>query len=295
MRKFFKSGLDFLLFSNLFIAICAVAQGLLTFKLIGSKPVYPVLALLFFSTIGIYNFSILLIKPKYPENSPFRRVRWIFSHYRLMITFTVVAALSIIPLFLLLSLSAKTLLIFLGIFSLSYGLPLFSVNGEKFGLRNLPGLKLFLIAFVWASSCVLLPVLEAENLGFTAVSTQDTLLLLSKRFLFVAAITIPFDIRDLFQDHKASLKTIPVVLGKKKAYLFCQFLLIIYLIFLFLFGRNGFDLTFWALAFTVAITGWLIFRARIEKNEYYYFFYLDGTLLLQYLILLCCERVFAFI
>lgn len=295
MKKSLKSGLDFLLFSNLFIAICAVAQGLLTFKLIGSKPVYIVLGVLFFSTVCIYNFSILLIKPINADNSPFRRIRWIFSHYRLMITFSLVSALSIIPLFFLLSIPSKILLIFLGLFSFSYGLPLFSIKGEKFGLRNLPGLKLFLIAFVWAVSCVLLPVLEAESLHYADLSMRDTILLVAKRFLFVAAITIPFDIRDLFQDNKAALKTIPVIMGEKKAYLFCQVLLIFYLILLFLFRNNGVDLTFWALALTVVFTGWLIFRARMEKNEYYYFLYLDGTLLLQYLLLLICESTFPLI
>src|SRR3954465_4088426 len=107
MKKTFYAVFDFLLFSNIFISLCAVAQGLLTFYLIGSKPLYPVLGLLFTSTLGIYNFSILISKPKHPQKSPYLRVRWFFSHYRLMVTFTIVSILSLVPLFFLISLESK--------------------------------------------------------------------------------------------------------------------------------------------------------------------------------------------
>ena len=99
MKKLLQSVLDFLLFSNIFMSLCAVAQALLTFHLIGSKPVFPVLGLLFTSTLGIYNFCILITKPTKPQRSPYKRVRWFFAHYRLMVTFTIVSLLSLIPLF----------------------------------------------------------------------------------------------------------------------------------------------------------------------------------------------------
>jgi 4-hydroxybenzoate polyprenyltransferase len=286
MKKAFQSAFDFLLFSNIFMALCTVAQGLVTFHLIGSAPVYPVVGLLFTATLAIYNFSILLSRPKHPERSPYRRVRWFFAHNRLMVTFTIVSVLSVIPLFFLLSTGSKILLMFLGILSFSYGLPLFSIGEHKFGLRNIPGLKPLLITLVWTMSCVLLPVLESENLGLADVSMSDTTILIAKRFLFIFALTIPFDIRDLFQDQQAGLKTIPVAWGEKNAYLFCQFLLAGYIALLFIFRNHGFNLDFWALTSTVVLTGWLIFKSSWKKNEYYYFFYLDGVLILQYMLLI---------
>jgi len=45
-------------------------------------------------------------------------------------------------------------------------------------------------------------------------------------------------------------------------------------------------MNFWALTLTTVLTGWLIFKSKWEKNEYYYFFWMDGTLILQYLMLL---------
>jgi 4-hydroxybenzoate polyprenyltransferase len=286
MKKIIKPVFDFLLFSNVFMSLCAVAQGLVTFELIGSKPVYTVIALLFTSTLGIYNFCILVSKPQHPERSPLLRVRWFFAHYRLMVTFTIVSILLLVPLFFLISTESRLLLIFLGIISFFYGIPIFSFGEQKFGLRNIPGLKPFLITMVWTMSTVLLPVLEAQDLHLTAISMHDTTILIAKRFLFVGALTIPFDIRDLFEDRRLSLKTIPVILGEKGAYLFCQVMLIGYVILLFLFRSNGFSLDFWALTLTAVLAGWLIFKSKWEKNEYYYFFYLDGVLILQYVVLL---------
>lgn len=286
MKKILQQAFDFLLFSNVFMALCAVAQGLITFYLAGAKPVTSVTWLLFTSTIGIYNFSILLTRPKNPEQSQYRRVRWFFAHYRLMVTFTIVSLLSLVPLFFLMSTESRILLIFLAALSFAYSIPLFSLGEQKFGLRNIPGLKQFLITLVWTMSTVLLPVLEAQHIHLTSISMRDTTILIAKRFLLIAALTVPFDIRDLFEDQQSGLKTIPVAFGEKKAYLFCQLLLAGYVVLLFLFRSNGFNADFFALTITVVLAGWLIFKSTWEKNEYYYFFFLDGVLILQYLALL---------
>lgn len=292
MKKLFLPVLDFILFSNVFMALCAVAQALITFQLIGSKPVYTVLGLLFTATLAEYNLSILISKPDQPQESPYRRVRWFFSHHRLMVTFTIVSVLSLVPLFLLLSMESRILLIFLGILSISYSVPLFTIGDHKFGLRHVPGLKPFLITLVWTLSCVLLPVLEAQDMHLTDLSMRDTTILIAKRFLFVAALTIPFDIRDLFHDKQTGLKTIPVAWGEKNAYLFCQFLLAGYIVLLFMFRHNGFSINFISLTASAILTGWLIFKSKWEKDEYYYFLYMDGVLIVQYVFLVVFNMLF---
>ncbi|MGI4727309.1 MAG: UbiA family prenyltransferase [Janthinobacterium lividum] len=286
MRKLLYSAFDALLFSNLFMALCAVAQGLVTFMLIGYQPVYSVLAILFLSTLFIYNFSILLSKPKHAESSPLKRVRWFFGKYKLMVAVTLVSAILLLPLFFLVSVASRYLLISLSLLSVGYGMPMFSSGKQRFGLRNIAGLKLLLIGFTWALSVVLLPIFEAQNIHHITISKRDILLLSAKRFLFITAMAIPFDIRDLFQDRKLGLKTVPVVFGEKNAYLLCQILLIGYLILLFLFQDHGFDHNFFALTITILLAGWLIFRSKFEKNEYYYFFYVDGVLILQWILMI---------
>ena len=224
--------------------------------------------------------------PKDPANSPYIRVRWIFSHHRLIISITLISVLCLIPLGLLyLSIEGKLLMLFTGAMAVSYSIPFLTLNHQKIGLRNIPGIKLFLVAIVWAISCVLLPIVELEHSYPINISTGETLLLVGKRFLFIAAITIPFDIRDLFQDKLYELKMIPVMFGEKKAYIFCQFLLLGYLILLLLFSQ-AINLDVIALSLTILLTGWLIFKSATPRNEYYYFFFLDGIMILQYLLLL---------
>src|SRR5690606_36647016 len=127
---------------------------------------------------------------------------------------------AIIPLTLTLSLDTLFLLIVTGIFALSYNIPLLKVGENRFGLRKIPGAKTFIIAAVWSLSCVCIPILELKNDGITVLA-EEVFILAFKRFLFIITITIPFDIRDLFQDQRYNLKTIPVMLGEKKALLFC--------------------------------------------------------------------------
>ncbi|WP_374166576.1 UbiA family prenyltransferase [Arcticibacter sp. MXS-1] len=262
----------------------------MTYQLLRIKPDQHVLALLFCSTLALYNFSMLLSRPKEPKKSPFRRVRWIFGHYRLTVTLTIIAIISLIPLTLFLSVSSLVLLFFLGVISVAYNLPLFSMNEKRFGLRNIPGLKLFLIATIWSLSCVLLPIVETAARHEITISAADTILLVGKRFLFIAAITVPFDIRDLFEDRNHHLKTIPVMLGERKAYLFCQILLLAYIALLLLFTKVP-DANFWGLSLTIVLTGWLIFKSAAKKTEYYYFFYLDGMMILQYLCVLALNLI----
>lgn len=291
IKNTLREALDFFLFSNIFIALCAVAQASVTYHLLDAECDKHVLGILFFSTIALYNFSMFMSKPASPEKSPFRRVRWIHANYRLMITLTLISVLSIIALVFFLTVAAKVLLIFLGAIAVSYNLPLFTIGDKKFGLRNVPGLKLFLIALIWSLSVVLLPIIELAGHQEISISISDTFILIAKRFLFIAAITVPFDIRDLFQDKSYDLKTIPVVLGEKKAYLFCQFLLLAYTSLLFLFTGN-LNADFLALFLTILLTAWLIFKSDWKKNEYYYFFYLDGTMILQFALLFSFSQIF---
>jgi len=291
IKKVFLTVIDFLLFSNLFIAFCAVAQGLVTYYLLRLPPNQDVLAFLFFSTLLIYNLSMLLSKPVDPQKSPFKRVRWIFAHHRLIISMTLIAVLCLVPITLLyLSFQAKLLMGFVGIIAVAYNFPFLSFHQKKIGLRNLPGIKLFLIGFVWAASCVLLPIVEIEQGYGISIPLYDTILLVAKRFLFICAITIPFDIRDLFQDKLYELKTIPVIFGEKKAWIICQAMLLIYLALLIFFTRS-FNLDVAALSLTILLTGWLIFKSDIKKNEYFYFLFLDGTMLLQCILLMFSHAI----
>lgn len=282
MQKQCKALLDAVLFSNLFIATAAAAQVAFTYQLIGAAPNLKVIGLVFCATLALYSFSMLMAKPSNPLASPFKRVRWIFSNQSLFITLGLMAAVYGAVLSLSLNTPAQILLILLGLIAISYNLPLYRLGEKRVGLRNLPAIKFFLVALVWTFSVVLLPVLELQNTDITPSLTQIPLLI-AQRLLLISAIVIPFDVRDIYQDQIHQLKTIPVVLGEKKAYRLCFGLLLSTLLFSS-FVSPLFSLEFIAISITILISFWLIFKYTGEKNEYYYFFFLDGLLILPWLL-----------
>ena len=97
----------------------------------------------------------------------------------------------------------------LGAFSFLYTICL-PLTGRK-GLRELPGFKIFLISMLWAMATVVLPAAEGGVFG-----TVEGALMTLERFLFIFAITLPFDIRDLPFD-RARLHTLPQRFGISKA------------------------------------------------------------------------------
>jgi 4-hydroxybenzoate polyprenyltransferase len=109
-------------------------------------------------------------------------------------------------------------------------------------------------------------------------------------FFFIAAIAVSFDIRDIFQDKNNEIKTIPVIFGEKKSLMICQLLLVSYLLLLFSFTKKM-DGDFLALSLTIFLSGWLIFKSKWKKNEYYYFLFLDGTMILQLIMLLIFSTI----
>ncbi len=77
----------------------------------------------------------------------------------------------------------------------------------KTSLRNIPSLKIFIIAFSWVGTTVILPYTSTHQ------QLTNTVILLSlQRFLFIILLTLPFDIRDYENDHKY-LKTLPQLIG----------------------------------------------------------------------------------
>jgi len=114
------------------------------------------------------------------------------------------------------------LLVIPAILSLGYVLPF--VKGNK-RLRDFDYIKIFLVAIVWGVITVLMPILER-----TTDLTLSHLLILLERMLFIFAITLPFDIRDLKIDAHIDVKTIPSIIGigkTKKLALFCLIIVVL--------------------------------------------------------------------
>ncbi len=272
-----------LLFSNVFISCCAVAQGGLTYLLLGWPFDFRILTMLGCATLALYNFSMILARPAKPAESPFRRVRWIFRHERQLWLFTLIAGIVVILMLIQLHRESVFICLLVGILGLAYNVPFIPLKNEKpVGLRHIPGIKLFYIALVWVLSCVFVPVGEAYHAGII-ISWTQVLQLAAWMFLFIVGITIPFDIRDVYQDRHYGLKTIPIMIGERNTYLLCLMLLLIQAVWV---GVSGYpiEIRIALISVTLVTTG-LVFMPVVRRStgEYYYFLLLDGMMILQFL------------
>lgn len=116
-----------------------------------------------------------------------------------------------------------TVLAFFGSFAILtflYAIPLL----KNKNLRNYTGIKIVIVAFVWAGVTVLMPIV---NEGVSL----DTVIYLTffQRFLLVFVLTLPFEIRDLQYD-ESTLETLPQRVGVKKTKIIGVIILVLILL-----------------------------------------------------------------
>ncbi|RDK84274.1 hypothetical protein C8D94_105119 [Marinirhabdus gelatinilytica] len=162
-----------------------------------------------------------------------------------------------------------------GFFTVFYAVPFL----KRKNLRTFSGIKILIVALVWAGVTVFVPMVAA---GMTF--TTDCWLAFLQRFFLVFVLTLPFEIRDLQYD-VAQLKTIPQLLGVKKAKLLGMGLLVGVLL------LEGFKDTivpssFYSLFCMVGITGIALLAAQKEQSRYYSSFWVEGIPIAGLLLLL---------
>ena len=143
-------------------------------------------------------------------------------------------------------------------------------------LREVPYIKLFLIAFVW--SIVTVAVVANEH---HMLFSWEVLMLFLSRFFFVIAITIPFDIRDMKVDSPL-MKTIPQRFGMSKAIFISITFLAAFEVFAiahFIFFDVHFSLLVALLACSLC-SAYVIYNIDHSKTNFYYSFWIEGTSLL---------------
>lgn len=265
--------------SNLFISIAALLLTVETQIQLGLQPQWhPYLFLIFFATIFEYNVHRLFTILFFPQSLDSPKHQWVKENklfFYLVVSFSVIGFL--IALFqakfsVLLALSPLALL------TVFYSIPIANSHKGIFRLREIPYLKIFLIAIVWSVVTVLLPVIyhnaETNFINFICIILE--------RFLFVFAITIPFDIRDMEEDTASSLKTLPLQLGKKKAEMLSQWAMYGFML-LSVIHYSLSSQMFIAIAMLVSGISTLYFiqNKNLQKSPYYFYGILDGTMLLQ--------------
>lgn len=163
----------------------------------------------------------------------------------------------------------------LGLFTALYAIPVLS--GKK-NLRDVAGLKVFVIALIWAGVTVLFPIVQAEkSIGNSVV------LEICQRFLFVLILILPFEIRDLKYDNE-SLQTLPQRLGVTKVKIFGYLLIGLWIALEFL-KENSTPDSIFAILFAAVFTAFGIYRSDEDQPPYFASFWIEGIPMLWMLFL----------
>ncbi|TVZ53153.1 hypothetical protein [Dokdonia sp. Hel_I_53] len=193
MRRLFH----FYINSSIHVSFAVLALAYVTAIKFGIELDIRFIAFLFFGTITAYNFV------KYAEVAGLNH-RSLARSLKEIQFFSILSLVGLIISVFWINLEVILVCIFLGLLTLFYAIPLFFKDKN---LRSISGIKIFIIAFVWAGVTVILPILQNElNI------TQEIWWIVLQRFFYVLAVMIPFEIRDLKYDHSA-LKTLPQQFG----------------------------------------------------------------------------------
>ena len=271
-------------FDNIFIAFCAVSLLKVSQVILHLSCVLTATdVFVFSSTLLVYNLHkslSLLRKQSFTEVLLLVFSSLLSLEVRILIC-TGFAGIAVS--FFFLSPAQQLLVLSLALITLAYSFPILRVRNAGKRIREIFFAKVFSISLVWSLVTVLLP---AVNETFSSTSFW---FLFAERVLFIFAITIPFEIRDMQQEKKWGNKTLPIVFGIQKSKRLACLLLILFCLLLLVqvaFSNAIESSIVVALILCAAIAGILVYFTNEHRNNFYFKLYVDGTMMLQYILVI---------
>lgn len=269
----------YFLFGNVFIAVCAFCQLVTTYQLTGIPFSWELALWVFLATFFLYNFDSLLPTKLHFRGQLSPRKAWVLHHRRQLVVAVLGAGAAILFIFYWhFRLAHFWLLAHLALISMLYSLPVVPLRKGWVLLRNIPLLKLFLIAYVWACVTVWLPLLTA---GWD-ISRAEGWQLFLQRFLFIFPLTIIFDIRDVDKDKTTATLTLPRLVGVRPAKVIAWLILLAYLVLVCLNQSGNHRI---ALLVAGGVYAVVIGLADKRRSEYFYALAADGLMVLPMVLL----------
>jgi len=270
LRQFF----DFYINSSIHVALAVVSLSWLTlleFHLFDKD----ILCFIFFSSITGYNFVKYFGLAKFHHRS---LANWL----RLIQIFSLFCF--ILMCFYALKIQSKALfyIIGLGLITFLYAIPFLPKRfliDDKQNLRDVGGIKIYIIALVWSGVTVILPLVN-NNIG-----VSDTLIITAiQRFVFVIVLTLPFEVRDLKFD-SIKLSTIPQKIGERRTKIMGSILLLLFFALEFIKEDTSYK-TLIIVFFISIITFYSLLRANRNQGKYYSGFWVEGIPIFWLLLVL---------
>lgn len=262
----------FYIHGSIHVAVAVLSLVFMTFHMFSLPVSVPMAGFAFFGTLFGYNF--IKFEARF-------RSGLILGNFLKAIAFISLLALGAGAwCFLQLSVKAQLAALLLFVFAVLYAVPI-SPRGN---LRNLAGIKIYIVALCWAGVTTLMPLLNAGlDLG------HDAWLKFCQRFLLVIILILIFEIIDLKEDNPA-LRTVPQQIGLKSTRLLNIFLLAIFYYLEFL--KSYTDVRqLLANVVLVLTVGLFTMFANPERPKYYTLFWVESVPVLWLALLLALGMI----
>ena len=273
--KALKQLLDFYINSSVHVALAVYALSWVTLKKFDVNYDSSVLWFNFYATITGYNFV------KY-----FGIAKW---HHRSLASWLRVTQVFSLGCFILMCYYALQLaeesLILIAIFgcvTFLYAIPFLPKKwylDAQQNLRDISGLKVYIIALVWSGVTVILPLVN-NQVGFS----EDVIVSVLQIFIFVITLMLPFEIIDLRYD-SLKLATIPQKIGVKRTKLLGIVLLLIFYLSEFFKDTIQTNYLVTQLIVCLVLAVFILF-ANQNRTKYYTSFWLEALPILWLVLML---------
>ncbi len=224
-----------------------------------------------------YNLHYLVKKTSHNNSSHFQ---WSAKNRNIHLVLIGAGLLCVIAGLFTFQLNHLILLLVLGIITLIYSIPLLPLSNKK-RLKDYGILKIFTLVLLWTVITVWFP---ADQIHYTG---KSILLLFIRRFVFLFALCLVFDIRDINIDTKENIRTIPVIIGVKQTHTLINVLLIIFILFTLIQFVQTPDIGgLNAMMLSAAATFVMIEYVKKNSSDIAYLACIDGMMLLQALLVI---------
>lgn len=270
---FIKKIAAFILFSSIFIAVCAVAlcveTNLLLHLPLNSISFY---CFVFGATLAQYNLHYL-VKTTAVSNS--QRLTWSLKNKNLHKFFLISGIVLILFSFFGFHLHHFIILAILGVIAFLYSFPVIPLGNKK-RIKDYGFLKIITLALLWTLVTVWFPVV---NFSF---EKNIFVFVFFKRFVFMFVLCLLFDVRDIEIDRKENINTIAVFLGKKKSFYLAYISLVVFIILsvlqFYYFDDKG---VLMAMLISGVVTFFTVEFTKKSNSDFVYLAGIDGMMLLQ--------------
>jgi 4-hydroxybenzoate polyprenyltransferase len=278
MKQLAAGLLRIFVFSNLFIAVCAVLMANQTFYLLlKESPLISLKGFIFFSTVCSYSFHWYLASVSSADQA---RFTWV-NEYRKVYILLFFVGLTGAALFLYDMVYWWPWLLVPVIMTFLYSAPKIPLPLFR-ALRKVALGKTIFLAFVWMYVTTVLPVVVSDRPW-----SNDFFLFVIYRFFYIYAICIIFDYRDREDDKRSGVKSLITYLPDKAITAIFYLSLVIGSVCAILLAGYGISIINVVLLIIPGIITLLIYeRAKKNFSELLYYFVLDGLMALSAVLML---------